>query len=135
MNESDKRFCFCCGYSKARILEKLKESKWVTALNGTDIVIKTDGLHFRYGNMAEDKFLSKRPLVVCCEYCGIVLRETDVFGRWEITGTDGTRPQREYIITGYKCHWCGAEEHDNEQEVIVDGTKERTERGTERSND
>jgi len=110
--KGEKRFCFCCGYSIARILEKLKETDWKTVHAGTDIVVKTDGLHFQYSNTPPCKYHSKRPLVVCCEYCGVVLRDADVEGRWEITGTSGSRPMREYIITGYVCHWCEAEERD-----------------------
>jgi hypothetical protein len=109
-----KKFCSCCGLSTARILEKLNGMPWQDTQGGTGIKIRSDALHVQYSsNLDPEKFQSVRSLVSCCEHCGVMLQETDIRGRWEILGVAGKRPQREYIVTGYVCHYCGVEEIDN----------------------
>jgi len=106
----DKRFCVCCGLSKARILEKLETLPFKPVADTNGLEERSDGLHVQNQTHAElHIFGSRRHIITCCEFCGVLLQERDFRGEWDFAGSDGGRPQRHYITTGYNCHNCGAE--------------------------
>jgi len=121
-----KKFCSCCGLSRARILEKLSGMPWKDTEGGTGIKTRSDVLHVQYSNSLDiDKFHSVRNLVSCCEHCGVMLQETDIRGRWEILGVAGKRPQR-------ACHYCGIEELDEVVARAYDITATAKTKGTDK---
>jgi hypothetical protein len=110
--ENDKKmFCECCGLPISRILEKLSSCEFKPMNQQSPTLVRTDGMHFQYERDAStENFYTKRSILTCCEYCGVLLREEDIHSNWEIMGECGGRPARQHVISGYTCHYCGTRE-------------------------